>query len=169
MPESRSLITATFFVDLIQRLGIRPPPPTGFEMSNVVIPVSLVDSNITLAASVSSTLLNTPFTAGDLVNPALNTVLADTLAQAAGNYVVYLNHGSDVGPATDYNLVLQRRDAANAANIWQMRMRVGSNGDLERNLYVTLSLNERLRVLVQGAVPGAGVTVNCALFLRAVS
>src|SRR5437879_1036974 len=87
---SLSEITANFFVNLINRLGVRPPPADAFLLSNVVTPVSIVDADISIPAQLTTFLLDVPFTAGELLAPVANTVLADTLAQPAGNYNVFI-------------------------------------------------------------------------------
>src|SRR5256885_292105 len=94
---SLARITNTFFVSLINRLGIRPPPPEGFEISSVVQPVSIVDSDIAIPATVSTTLMDTPFTGGEIVTPAAGALLADSGSQPAGNYNVVITIEQDQG------------------------------------------------------------------------
>lgn len=145
-----SHITSTFFTNLINRLGVRPPPPDGFDLINTVQPVSIVDSDITLNAISSTIVLGTPFTAGPLaIATAANTVHADTGAQAAGTYAVLIVAGYDRTAGTFTTLLLQRRDAANAANIWEQQIDIGVNsqGFAVIPLSITLNLNERLRIL----------------------
>lgn len=149
---SLSAITATFFVTVINRLGIRPPPAEGFLYSNVVQPISIVDSDIAIPTVVTTQLLDAPFTAGLQVAPAINTVLADTGAQVAGNYQAYVMI-SVVDAAVLPQLAIQRRDAANAANIWSSELYANNGvGAAAYEFYtfswrIALQLNERLRVL----------------------
>lgn len=142
-------ITATFFTDLINRLGIRPPFNEGFEISNVVTPVSIVDSGITLSATSSTITLGTPFTAGPLAAATgANTVHADTGAQVAGTYAVCMMMGADMVVGTYQTYLVQRRNAANAANIWEQQILFErASGNCLLNFTITLAEGERLRVL----------------------
>jgi len=163
-----SAITATFFVDLITRLGVRPPPPDAFVLSNVVQPVSIVDSGITFSAVSSSQLLDTPFTNGVVVAPAIGAVLADTGAQPAGNYAAFLmieGFDSIVNP----NMSLQRRNAANGASIWDQALYEvgGANARPFKRFYslrLVLALNERLRV-VSNIAGGAAMNYQVSIWL----
>lgn len=142
-------ITATFFTDLINRLGIRPPFNEGFEYSNVVTPVSIVDAGVTLSSVSSTITLNTPFTAGPLAaGTAANTVHADTGALAAGTYAVCMMVGADRTAGTFQTYLVQRRNAANAANIWEHQILQGQEGGpWIANFTIKLDAGERLRVL----------------------
>jgi len=145
---SLSRITNTFFVTLINRLGIRPPPPEGFQLSNVVQPVSIVDSDVVLTAISTSAILDVPFTAGILIAAAGGTVFADTGPQAAGNYNIrlWLSSGN---AAIRHVFDIQRRDAPNAANIWVQRVSLfqGTQFNLDAQLTIDLNINERLRII----------------------
>jgi len=149
-------ITATFFTTLINRLGIRPPFDQGFEVSNVVQPVSIVDSDIAIPTVVTPPIFGTPFSNGDQVAPAVNTVLADTGALVAGNWVfTYVVSFYDAG-ATVTRVAIQHRDAANAANIWEQNNYTSSaNGRCFEvwTLAKTVAAGERMRIinLVAGA------------------
>lgn len=160
-----SHITSTFFTNLINRLGVRPPPPDGFDLINTVQPVSIVDSDITLSAVTSTLLLDTPFTAGEQAAPAADTVLADTGAQAAGNYFARISWSATDG-LNAVGIKIQRRNAANAANIWEDRINVpnGQSADGESNIRLVLQTNERLRV-TSNTVAGAGSKYNGLIFL----
>lgn len=146
---------------------MKPPFPDGFELSNVVQPVSLVDSDVALAAVTTSQLLDTPLTAGPQAAPVINTVLADTGAQAAGNYILFIlvsAFDTVAGP----DIQFQRRDAANAANIWEQRYWTGGATSyfLQTTLRVTLQLNERVRV-VNPRAGGAGSNYQANIWLLA--
>ncbi len=155
-------ITNTFFTTLINRLGVRPPPPEGFELSNVVQPVSIVDADIALTSVSSTPLLGAPFTAGELAGPADLAILADTGAQAAGNYDVRVELDGAEGPSNNAMVRLQRRDAANAANIWSQDLITGHHISLM--FRTSLALNERIRLIKnQGAT--AGITYQGSIFL----
>lgn len=164
-------ITNNFFVNLITRLGLKPPPGFGWLFSTVVQPVSIVDSDISFAAVATSPLLDTPLSAGAQAAPAVNTVLADTGAQAAGVYnIVLALCVADVASATQPTIALQRRDAANAANIWEQRIYGNSSANGVNNVYyfetyrVQLQANERIRFinLVAG---GAGSLYDANIWI----
>jgi hypothetical protein len=151
---SLSRITATFFVSLINRLGIRPPPAEGFQISNVVQPVSIVDSDISIPAVLTSILLDqNVFTQGELTSPAAGLLAADTGAQPAGTYLCYIILSQDVAITSSCSYRLQRRDAANAATIWGQLLSTGSTGSnyFAQGVFIRLLLNERLRLLVDNA------------------
>ena len=166
---SLTKITANFFVGLINRLGVRPPPEEAFLLSNIVQPVSIVDADISIPAISTSQLLDTPFTAGVLVAPAINTVLADTGPQVAGNYSIEVMLNFQDGAAVQ-QVALQRRDSTNAVNIWQQVFfgtgnAAGNAGVLVlQNFRVVLQANERIRIinLVAG---GAGSLFDANIWL----
>jgi hypothetical protein len=165
-----SKITANYFVGLITRLGVRPPPDGAFELSNIVIPVSIVDTDVPLTSVSSSQLLDTPFTAGPQAAPPINTVLADTGAQNAGNYLLFLFISLFDSAGAGPMVAFQRRDLANAANIWEQRFygSASANGVVPFNLVIpirgVLGDQQRFRFinLVAG---GAGSTYHCSIFL----
>jgi hypothetical protein len=159
-------ITNTFFVDLINRLGVRPPPPEGFELSNVVQPVSIVDSSVAITVSASPVLYNAPVSAGSLAAPAINTVLADTgnLAAGAHNYKVIISVHEEVTLDT---IALQHRDAADAANIWEQQIFLDPSFQHASYFEIegadTFQLNESLRVILITA-SGAGSTFHANIW-----
>ena len=150
---SLSRITSTFFVSLINRLGVRPPPPEGFQISNVVQPVSIVDTDILIPLVVSPAIFGTPATAGEQAAPAANTVLADTGPLAAGNWTFIVNINFSDASASFCRDQLQHRDAANAANIWSQTvypsavMTTTFVGQWTLAFSKTMLASERLRVL----------------------
>jgi len=166
-------ITATWFTALINRLGIRPPFSEGWEISNVVQPVSIVDSDISFSAVSTSQVMDTPFTAGVLAAPAAGTVMADTGAQNAGTYQLFIFiSAGDGGVSPSANL--QRRDAANAANVWEQRIfgvgsgPTGLSGVQPFSLRVILRDPERIRVTVNAAA-GAGSGYHASIWLTQVT
>lgn len=159
---SLSRITATFFVTLINRLGVRPPPADGFELLSTVQPVSLVDADISIPVAIGQVLYPAPVSAGVQTNPAVNTVLADTGALPAGTYHFRLLL-STYTPATNGPVDLQHRDSANAANIWAQRIfccpsnAAPSGGVFDFSWDDTLLLNERVRAITAAASAAADV------------
>jgi hypothetical protein len=147
---SLSRITATFFVTLINRLGVRPPPPNGFELISTVQPVSLVDSDITIPTQLTTALLDVPASTGIAASPAAGTVLADTGALPAGNYNIVVTIGiNNAGAGTVGDFSIARRNAANNADVWAQAGSVALTGTnfIVFAGQVRLLLNERIRVV----------------------
>ncbi len=165
MPPEVSSITATFFLNLINRLGVRPPPASAFLLSNVVQPVTLVDTDIAIPTTFQTPVLDQAFTAGELVAPGAGVVLADTGALPAGNYNVRMLYSENGGSASSSDIKLQRRDAANAANIWSQLFLINPSDSslIDISMTVKLAVNERIRV-VQGAAAPAGATFQANLW-----
>jgi hypothetical protein len=118
-------------------------------LTNVVQPVSIVDSDITLSTTSGTPLMDTSFSAGLLVGPAAATVIADTGAQLAGNYfAVVMFSGTEVVNGLS-GINLARRNAANAADIWTQSF-FANPGALNQVFVIRLILqtNERLRMTV---------------------
>lgn len=142
-------ITSTFFVSLINRLGVRPPPADGFLLSNVVQPVSLVDSDIVLSAIVGTQTLDAGNSNGELVNPASGTVLCDTGAVLlAGVYAIQFE--VSWRDANNSTIIIQRRDAANAASIWEQRYYNWASLTMTPrtlSFRVSLAAGERVRIV----------------------
>jgi hypothetical protein len=162
-------ITNNFFVNLINRLGLKPPPGLGWLFSTVVQPVSLVDSDVTLSAISTTQILDTPFTQGELGSPVgANALLADTGAQPAGNYSIFVIVAGDNAVAFGSDFRLQRRDAANAANIWSQELTIGTTGtpNFSISMTVTLALNERIRLITKAAAT-VGASIQGSIWLRA--
>ena len=148
---------------LLTFFGITPRgnEDVSFELSGVVVPTAIVGSLTTLQATSTPMLLGTPFTNGDQVAPAANTVLADTGAQAAGTYQLRIQFNESAAANNTVSLLIQRRNAANAANIWQERVMITNTAGYapfgELNLYVTLADQERIRVITEVGSAAASV------------
>lgn len=169
MPIHLTSISNTFFTSLLARLGVRPPPADGFDLINTVQPISLVDSDIVLPVFSSSIALDLPFTEGDKTAPAASALLADTLAQPGGTYNLYVQIGHDIGGSFGLAYELARRNAANNADIWMMKLSEGSAQystlDHQLPLRVVLGVNERIVVRVGAQAVGAGETVRANIWL----
>lgn len=136
-------ITATVFSELLARLGIRNPEP--FELEPNVFPVAVVDSDVAL--TVSTPIFGVPFSTGEQAGVAANQRLADTGPQPAGDYAVLIWIS---GAANNFRV--RRRNAADAADIWSIRM--GNASDLLVPLNqqrFTLATDERLVIEVVSA------------------
>ena len=156
-----SSITNTFFVNLINRLGVRPPPPDGFDLINTVQPVTIVDSDISIPAILTTQLLDAPFSGGLIATPAAGAVLADTGQLPVGTYLVLITAGIANLSATGADIIIARRNAANAADVWRqcLVLNLGVTSLVVFQATVKILANERIRVTEQ-LVGSASVEVN---------
>lgn len=131
-----------------------------FTLGTEIQPVSLVDADISIPATVSPVILGTPATAGDLVAPVANFVLADTGELTAGDW----NFTVQLGTNDANNYEIQRRNSTNTANVWAMRLRVDiGSGPVLLPLKATMLTNERLRVQIM-SVGTAGTVHRANIF-----
>lgn len=157
-------ITATFFTSMITRLGIRPPFGQGYEISNVVQPVSIVDADIAIPAAVTPVLTPAP-NGSEQTAVAAGTVFATSGALAAGTYY-FRAWIAFMVPATNRIIYVQHRDAADAANMWFQSLypglAVGGN-IVDISWRESVSTNERVRIIA-GSNMGAGESITANLF-----
>jgi hypothetical protein len=157
----RELADSSRWLSLFARYGYGQPFKWG--LTDVVQPVTLVDSIVTLSAVAVQPLYGTPFTAGEQVNPAGGTRLADTGALAVGNWTFTVLMGGSV--AMDFRI--RRRNAADAADIWSHRTWTAVNSGLNAlTIRLSMSANERL-VVENVPAGGAGNTYQCTIFALA--
>jgi len=138
---------------LLADLGVVTPPALWY-LSPVVSPVSIVDSRVQIQAISSTAIFGTPSSAGETVNPAINTVLADTGQLATGNWAFFILISAFPSVAAIQRIQLQHRNAANAANIWShtiypvaLTAAVSSFAQTSMVFSKTVDLNQRMRVL----------------------
>lgn len=140
------------FADLINFFGIslQSQKDNTFVLTGQVVPTVLVGSTVAIQSISSPMTLDVPFTAGPLAaGTAANTVHADTGALISGVYAVTLMFGCDISAGTFQDYFIQRRDAANAANIWEQQFAQGvqsATGEII-TFAMRLQTGERLRVL----------------------
>jgi hypothetical protein len=161
------LITNTFFTNLINRLGIRPPPNQGFNIQDTVVPVSIVDADITVPVAPTGVTLDVGnrFSQGPVATPAANTLLADTGPQPAGNYLLTILIGGE-GDNVQPGFVLARRNAANAADVWASLIAQGQNNNfIFMTVRCVLSLNERMIIRLGPNNAGNGNATQATIFL----
>lgn len=121
------------------------------EFSNVVQPVSIVDQDITLATAGGTPLLGAATSQGQLAAPAAGTLLADSGAIAtAGNYFIVWTAAADNATiGNSATMLMQRRNAANGANIWEAMFSLSANVGFGMQVCrVTVVANERIRFVV---------------------
>ena len=149
---SLSAITSTFFLTLINRLGVRPPPPQGFQLINTVQPVSIVDADISIPAIVSTQTLDSANSEGIQTAQADGTLLADSGAKDVGEYLVFIM--AMFFDTTIYpRVAIQRRDSANAVTLWQQQVAGAASSpvNLQLSARIRLEQGERIRVIQVGA------------------
>lgn len=151
------------WLSILTRLGI-----TGLArwfLSDTVVPVALVDSSITLAATSSTPLIGVPATAGPQVLPAANFRLATTGPLPAGPYSMTFWISSSEGN----HFTVRRRNAADAADIWSFRYSSGGGfgpGLVVLSLRLLLAVNEL--VVVENLNAGAAAQLyQAAIFVSA--
>lgn len=150
--ETHQLIQlpSTELAEFLTQFGVIQPPSLLF-VSNIVRPVSIVDSRITLNAQVTATQWDATTSIGIVNNPAINSMLADTAGLAAGRYEFEAVIG---GYDVDTWMAIEHRDAANAATLWEL-LESGNTRFHVHRFTLTLGLNERVRIRV-GVGTGAG-------------
>ncbi len=137
------------FTGIFTRLGIQAVPAgPQWWLSDTIVPVALLDSDITLQANVIERV-ETVVTLGAITNPAAGSILASTGALAAGNFKFRVFYSVADGTTGNAALV-QHRDAADAANVFQLHIEsdpttVPTNYVLD--FTIAMAANERLRVL----------------------
>jgi hypothetical protein len=158
-------ITNTFFTSLLDRLGVRPPFRDGFELSSVVTPVSIVDSDVPISSVTTPPIIDSSSTQGILLQPAAGTLLADTGALAQGTYLFRILVGTDRNVSGGGCVEIQRRDAGNAANLYRILLPMSDSGPQMYDLLLNakLSANERIRVVVTSSFT-AGLSVLANIF-----
>ena len=154
-------ILAQGFTAVFERLGIQAVPAgQQWFLSDTLIPVSLVDSDITLNANITP-VAQVLSSEGRKTAPVAGLLLADTGQLPAGlyNFVVHLSCFETVG---NTQFAVQHRNAANGANIFEGEVMSSSvTGGVNETVEWTrqMALNERLRVIT----PGGG-TANMEFF-----
>lgn len=149
----------TWLGGILTRLGI--PRLGTFFLSDRVFPVSIVDSGVSLLAQQVLPSFGTPSSAGELVAPAALTRLADTGQLAAGTYTFTCLISRDT--AADA-VRLQRRNAADAADIWAFRFQMTVNGNVIFSFRTAVALNERV---VLTCIAGGAGTYQGSIFVVA--
>lgn len=154
-------ILDNLFPDVLKRLGIRQvaPTPDLFDFSTTILPVALVDSEVTLNALLTQTAESFA-TEGEKLNVADATLLADTGQLDMGKYRFRV-YGSVRDGVNNTGIALQQRDPTNAANDWDFTWRgLAAIGrfDVYKEWTQNLDQNERVRVIQSGAGSASGYT-----------
>ena len=152
------------WLNILTRLGI-----TGairWTLSDSVIPVALVDSEVTLAAQVATPLVGVPASAGEVAAPLANTRLADTGPLPAGAYSMTFWIGDNETAASLPSFRLRRRNAADNADIWAFRFALTGSVYTVAALRLLLAINERVVIENVGAA-NVGTTYQASIFAAA--
>ncbi len=143
-------------LQVVGRLGV-------LNVSDGIVPVYLLGQRTAFQVEVQNPFFATGefFTAGAQVNPAANTVLADTTALPVGVYDLIVEFTMTGGGV---RFLVQHRNAANAVTLTEWQAFVGVNGPMYYRwvLGFQLAASERLRVL-NSAAPGAGITAYASI------
>jgi len=165
-------ILSQAFTGLFTTLGIQAQPSgTQWFLSDTLIPVSIVDSQITLIAEAVPRLYQqADIFDGISVAPTAGTVVVDTGQLAAGNYDCQLR--LSVFSSVDGSIAeLRHRNAANSANIWGHECWITSSavksGINNFDFSLRIEANERLQVLVSGVNFAAAERISAVLFVKA--
>jgi hypothetical protein len=99
-----------------------------------------------------------PFSVAEATNPTAGTVTADTGALPAGNYEVRVT----VGASAAAQFLLQRRNAANGANVGDTVVLYAAAGQSGQYVFsFVLEASERVRVVMDDTL--AAGTASCAI------
>jgi len=146
MPELWDVST-TAFDALLRRAEVRLTAPRAnlWQLSNIITPVSIVDSGAVLTANVNVGPQSFA-TEGSIVNAAAGALLADTGQLAAGTWEIEAHVTNDI-TASLSSTEMQHRNAANDGDIWNYAKwtiggRMATFFFRERFL-----LNERFRII----------------------
>jgi propanediol utilization protein len=147
------------------RIGTYTSKADPAEAANPDAPLP-VSGAVTVSGSVSTldNLPNPTKASGDLTGiTAANTVIADTGQLAAGVYLVEIELGFSGTLVAGKHIIVQHRDAANAANINTLGLCPG--GDSRYLLFrrVVVAANERIRAAVGAVATLAGEVVHASI------
>lgn len=142
-------INSFLFQDLLRDFQVIAPPRSPvWYLSDTVIPVSLVNSQIVLDANISETAMQFA-TEGPKFQPLANVLLADTGQLPVGRYLfrIYANWSDP----TFNSVNIQHRDPTDATNNWDYEMVVGPTKTerFEQSWTETLLADERIRLIVR--------------------
>lgn len=154
------------YPELLAELGITKPARGPFwYLSDTIVPVSILDSQITLTAT-QTPAVQTWITGGYLTgNQAAGQDMADTGALSAGDYTFYIS--VDITDGTNsFHVPIQHRNAGDTADLNQQTLYHHSAERTTRKILqfsLTLALNERIRVEI-GAVTSAGFAGQASIW-----
>lgn len=167
MPQIWPVLSQAF-TKLFSRLGIQAfPAGPQWWLSDTIIPVTIVDAEISLTTIVSPPIYTTA-TEGQQTAPGNGTLLATSGPLPAGNYTfLFLVSSEDSNVIGGMNL--QHRDAADAANLWTHLIVLSGDGSQDQQIgpiQLALLDNERVRINSQGTVAAGRVVQGSIFFAR---
>ena len=168
MPELLP-VQSILFQNLLRDFQIIAPPRVPvWWMSDIIQPVALVNSQVTLDAQLDESAMQFA-SVGPQTAPAAGTVLADTGQLDSGRYL-FRTFASWLDTLAINHLDIEHRNAANAANIWQYE--VSSNlADAQQftNEWVEdIAQDERVRI-TNLLNSGAAMRYNAIIWRRKLS
>lgn len=148
MPELLP-VQSILFQNLLRDFQIIAPPRVPvWWMSDIIQPVALVNSQVTLEATLSEAAMQFA-TNGTLVAPIAGAIMAGTGQLPAGRYLfrIYVNWADN----NSQSCLIQHRDAADAANIWEHELHIHPTmaTRFTEEWVEDLSANERIRLVVR--------------------
>jgi hypothetical protein len=132
--------------DLLPLFGI-VGPVFEWKLNDTVLPVALVNSQVTLSSTATPLLYTTTQSAGETAAPAANTRLVNTGQLNSGNYAFRIS----ITSLETNSYRIRIRNAADAADIWSSLVGVINTDTLVWDITWTLAQNERLVVENVGA------------------
>jgi len=169
-PDTPQVVDPELTVNLTRLLQIRGPLGV-LNVLDTIVPVVNMGDVVTRSVRVEQPSFRSSniFSSGVLVAATANTVLADTGALAEGVYDMIIS-GENSAPNPAHALIVEHRNAANAANlaIWNHLMSsvINGVGIVGPHAFAyEFGVNERLRLLNRTALAGADTT-NGVIFAR---
>lgn len=150
MPSIHRIQIPGELTDLIPLFGL-VGPVNEWWISDTLLPVSIVDSQVSLNAVVTPLLYTVTQSEGEIGTPAANTRLVNTGQLNANEYAFKLS----IHAAETNTYRIRIRNAADAGDIWSVVVGVPANDFHLFEVTWTLAQNERLVVENIGASAGA--------------
>lgn len=138
MPQLHKIQVPGDLIQLIRDFGIVGPVQEWW-LRDEVQPVALVNTQIALTGQLSPLLWTVTQSAGELVAPAINTRHVDTGQLNAGSYSMHAQISSNAGQDFRFRL----RNAADAADVWAIRIFITASTTEKFDFTWTLAQNER--------------------------
>ncbi len=160
MPELLP-INAILFQNLLRDFQVIAPPRVPvWWMSDIVQPVTLVNSQVTLTATLAQRVELFATNGVQVGSFAAGTILASTGALDVGDYKFRI-YSSMFDNSVFNRILIQHRNAADTANIWEHEIpsavSVSHHDTMEWT--ITMAQDERVRMVV-GDISGAASRYN---------
>jgi len=169
MPELLP-VQSILFQNLLRDFQIIAPPRVPvWWMSDIIQPVALVNSQVTLEAQIDETAMQFA-TAGLQIAPVAGTILADTGQLPAGRYL-FRTYSAWSDTLVDNAARIEHRNSANSVSIWDFKffnLTTALPPQSTMEWAEDLAANERIRITVSNNA-GAGREYNGIIWRRLLS